>query len=171
VENRDIEADGFLDQLLMLGDPRLYQMCEEVVESDKDLFFEWKQTLHQVMEAVRSKYGFGRAIAAPQVGIMKRIVYLNIDRPILLINPKLSNKSKKMIEIWDDCMSLPNLLVKVRRHKSILLSFYNEDFEQQTWKLADDMSELIQHECDHLDGVLCTMRAIDQKSFKWRDLK
>ncbi|MFN9681329.1 MAG: peptide deformylase, partial [Bacteroidota bacterium] len=43
-----------------------------------------------------------------------------------------------------------------------------ENSQTQEWNMADDLSELLQHEYDHLDGILCTMRAIDEKSFKWR---
>ena len=70
-----------------------------------------------------------------------------------------------MIELWDDCMSFPNLLVKVRRHKRCSLRFYDENWKEQVWRLEDDMSELIQHEYDHLNGILATQRAIDDKSY------
>jgi len=115
----------------------------------------------------REKYGRGRAIAAPQIGVLKRIICLNIDRPIVMINPVVSERSNEMFELWDDCMSFPNLFVKVIRHKRLTLSFYDENWEKQTWNLEDDMAELIQHEYDHLDGMLATQRAIDEKSFRY----
>jgi peptide deformylase len=73
-----------------------------------------------------------------------------------------------MFELWDDCMSFPNLLVKVKRHKSLTINYLDENWQTQEWQMTDDLSELLQHEYDHLDGILCTMRAIDEKSFKWR---
>jgi len=73
-----------------------------------------------------------------------------------------------LFEMWDDCMSFPNLLVKVRRHKSLTLTFYDLKREKQVWHLQDDLAELIQHEYDHLDGILATQRAIDNKSFRWK---
>jgi peptide deformylase len=73
-----------------------------------------------------------------------------------------------MFELWDDCMSFPNLLVKVKRHKSLTIKYLDENWQTQEWQMTDDLSELLQHEYDHLDGILCTMRAIDEKSFKWR---
>ena len=157
-----------LEKLILLGDPRLYQICEKVNKSDLHHLESWKSLMHKVMKAVRAKYRFGRAIAAPQVGIMKRVVYLNIDKPILILNPVIENRSDEMIELWDDCMSFPNLLVRLKRHKSIRLRFQDENFNERNWDLQDDLSELLQHECDHLDGILCPMRAIDNKSFKWR---
>jgi peptide deformylase len=116
----------------------------------------------------RKKYGVGRAIAAPQIGLMKRIICLNTDNRVAMINPELLDLSADMFEVWDDCMSFPNLLVKVMRHKKLTLTFYDSSWQKQTWHLADDMAELIQHEYDHLDGILATMKAIDNQSFKWK---
>jgi len=129
---------------------------------------EWVADMDHVMRQIRAKYGFGRAIAAPQLGIMKRLVYMNIDKPVVFINPELTALSNEMFELWDDCMSFPNLLVKVNRHRSLTLKYLNEHWQPQVWKMEDALAELLQHECDHLDGILCTTRAIDGKSFKWR---
>ncbi|HVM88014.1 MAG TPA: peptide deformylase [Puia sp.] len=157
-----------LKDLLLLGDPFLYKICEPIKEQELPLVKDWVADLHNVMQEIRAKYHFGRAIAAPQLGIMKRLVYMNIDRPVVFINPELKNLSDELFELWDDCMSFPNLLVKVKRHKSLTIKFKNEHWDDQEWQMKDDLSELLQHECDHLDGILCTMRAIDDKSFKWR---
>ena len=157
-----------LNDLLLLGDPRLYQVCTPVHQSELPLVPEWVAELHHVMEEVRTKYGFGRGIAAPQMGIMKRLFYLNIDRPIVIINPALTDLSTEKFELWDDCMSFPNLLVKVERHRQLKVNYRDENWIEQEWSVADDMAELVQHEYDHLDGVLCTMRAIDNQSFKWK---
>ena len=64
-----------------------------------------------------------------------------------------------------DCMSFPKLLVSVRRYRHCILRYLDENWEPQEKRMDDDMSELIQHEYDHLDGILATMRAIDNKSF------
>jgi peptide deformylase len=157
-----------LEDLLQLGNPLLYEVCEPVQPSELHLVKQWVADLHQVMEEIRAKYNFGRAIAAPQLGIMKRLIYMNIDKPIVFINPEFTYLSTEMFELWDDCMSFPNLLVKVKRHKNLTVSYLDENWQKQEWKMSDDLSELLQHEYDHLDGVLCTMRAIDSKSFKWR---
>ncbi|QKZ14290.1 peptide deformylase [Spirosoma sp. KUDC1026] len=158
-----------LADLLLLGDPRLYETCEPVLESELPLVPDWVSDLHNVMEEIRAKYRFGRGIAAPQLGIMKRLIYLNIDRPTVIINPELTSVSDEMGDLWDDCMSFPNLLVHVRRHRNLTLSFRNEYWQPQTWNVTDwGLSELIQHEYDHLNGVLCTMRAVDKLAFRWR---
>lgn len=157
-----------LDDLLLLGDPRLYQVCEPVIPEEIPKVKDWVADLHNVMQQIRERYNFGRAIAAPQLGIMKRLIYMNIDRPVVFINPVLSNLSDEKFELWDDCMSFPNLLVRVMRHREITLDYLDENWQPKRWRLEDDLSELLQHEYDHLEGILCTMRAVDHKAFKWR---
>jgi len=157
-----------LDDLLLLGDPRLYEVCEPVLQTELPLVKEWVVDMHNVMQQIRERYHFGRAIAAPQLGIMKRLVYMNIDQPVVFINPELHDLSEDKFELWDDCMSFPNLLVKVSRHQSLTIRYLDENWQPQQWQMSDSLSELLQHECDHLDGILCTMRALDEKAFKWR---
>lgn len=157
-----------LADMLLLGDPRLYEVCAPVEKEELPLVKEWVADLHQVMEEIRAKYKFGRGIAAPQLGIMKRLIYLNLDKPYIIINPEIIDASPELFELWDDCMSFPNLLVKVKRHKRLKIKYLDEHFEPQEWFVEDALSELFQHEFDHLNGVLCTMRAVDEKSFKWR---
>jgi peptide deformylase len=157
-----------LQDILLLGDPRLYEVCEPIQQSELPLVKHWVADLDNVMKEVRAKHNFGRAIAAPQLGIMKRLIYMNIDKPIVFINPELTDLSEDLFELWDDCMSFPNLLVKVKRHQSLTIKHLDENWQTQEWKLENDLSELLQHEYDHLDGILCTMRAVDEKAFKWR---
>jgi peptide deformylase len=158
-----------IHDILKLGDPRLYERCEPVLESELPLVSDWTLQLHEAMEDIRRVYGFGRGIAAPQLGIMKRMFYLNLDRPYIILNPELKNLSEEKFVLWDDCMSFPNLLVKVYRHQSLTLDYRDENWQNETWTVEGPISELIQHEYDHLDGILCTMRAIDEKSFRWKD--
>jgi len=157
-----------LDDLLLIGNPILYEVSGPVLESEMRLIPGWMAALHNVMEEVRAKYRFGRGIAAPQLGIMKRVIYINAGEPVLIINPELRDLSDEMMELWDDCMCLPNLLVRVKRHRSLTLRYRDENWEQCEWNVTDDLAELVQHEYDHLDGILCTMRAIDGKSFRWK---
>jgi peptide deformylase len=158
-----------LKDLLLLGDPRLYQICEPVLKQELPLVNNWIADLDKVMKEVKAKYNFGRAIAAPQLGIMKRLIYMNIDKPVVIINPELVSLSNDLFELWDDCMSFPNLLVKVKRHQSLTIKYMDEHWKPQEWRIENNLSELLQHEYDHLNGILCTMRAVDDKSFKWRN--
>jgi peptide deformylase len=157
-----------LQDLLLLGNPTLYEVSLPVLKSELTLVKEWVGDLHNVMEEIRARYKFGRAIAAPQLGIMKRVIYMNIDKPVVFINPEFVYLSDQLFEVWDDCMCFPNLLVKVMRHKELTVKYLDENWQQQEWKMKDDLAELLQHEYDHLEGILCTMRAVDDKSFRWR---
>lgn len=154
--------------MLMLGDPRLHVVCEEIKREELALVRTWAEGLDEIILEVQSKYGFGRAVAAPQMGIFKRLVCMHIDKPVVMINPALTNKSDAMFELWDDCMSFPNLLVRVKRHSSCTLTFRDLDWHEHTWQLDGSLSELLQHEVDHLDGILATDRAIGQNALKWR---
>jgi peptide deformylase len=154
--------------ILLLGNPKLY---EKSVLVEKDELHQFLPHINLMFETVldfRKRYGAGRAIAAPQIGLQKRIICFNINKPIAMINPELTDLSDDLFELWDDCMSFPNLLVKVKRHKKLTLTFFDINWKKHVWNLEDDMSELIQHEYDHLDGVLATQRAIDSQSFRWK---
>jgi len=157
-----------LEMILPLGDPRLYQKCDKVLPQEVDGLKPVIHDLHDILFEFREKYKAGRAIAAPQIGVMKRLIYLNIEKPVVIINPVLTDLSEEMFELWDDCMCFPNLLVRLRRHKTMTLTYRDENWKEHSWPLEDSLSELIQHEYDHLEGILATQRAIDNKSFKWR---
>ena len=152
-------------EILLLGDPRLYEIAEEVekeeLESLKPVFTD----MFDCINGIRRDYGFGRAIAAPQIGVGKRLICILTDRPYVIINPALEFLGDDTMELMDDCMSFPNLLVRVRRYRHCILHYRDENWLEQTMRIDDDMAELIQHEYDHLDGILATMRAIDNKSF------
>ena len=152
-------------EVLLLGNPKLYEISEPVKRDELKAIGDVIPDLHDTLMDFKKKYGTGRAIAAPQIGVMKRLVYLYIDKPVVFINPVLDEKSKEMIELWDDCMSFPDLLVKVRRHKGCEIRYRDMEWNDQAMMLEDDLSELLQHECDHLDGILAVARAIDEHSF------
>jgi peptide deformylase len=156
-------------EILLLGNLQLYEKSEEVLQEELDTISDIVQDLHDTMIEFRNQYGVGRAIAAPQIGVMKRIIYMHIDKPYVFVNPVLKDLSKEMIELWDDCMSFPDLLVRVKRHRYCTIEYHDENWELQSMKLKDDLSELLQHEYDHLDGILATSRAIDGQSFAYRN--
>jgi peptide deformylase len=152
------------NKILLLGDPRLYEVSKEVLKGELGAVESIAKDLHESLMAFREQYGRGRAIAAPQIGIMKRVIYMNIDKPVVLINPEFTYKSPEMIELWDDCFSFPDLLVKVKRHKECRLKFKDLEWHDCQWDLKGDFSELLQHEYDHLDGILAIDKAIDKRS-------
>jgi peptide deformylase len=156
-------------EILLLGNPKLYEVSEAVQEAELKDLPSLVADLHDTLLEFRSKYGAGRAIAACQIGFAKRLIYLFIDRPVVFINPSLQSKSEEMIEVWDDCMCFPDLLVKVMRHRSCTIRFRDLSFKEHTMTLVDDLAELLQHEYDHLDGILAVSRAIDGRSFALRN--
>lgn len=161
-----------IPNILLLGDPRLHEPSKPVIPDELHTIPRITQGLHDALTAFRKVCGTGRAIAAPQIGTHKRIIYLCIDEPVTIINPVLDRKSRKMMEVWDDCMSFPELLVKVKRHQRCRITYRDAAWREHSHLLEDDLSELLQHECDHLDGILAVERAIDGRSFalkRWKD--
>ncbi|MEW9122712.1 MAG: peptide deformylase [Thermotaleaceae bacterium] len=152
-------------EILLLGNEALYQRSLPLLKEEMPSIQETVKDLHDTLMAFRKKHGVGRAIAAPQIGVFKRLIYMHIDKPIVFINPTLIFEDDEMMEVLDDCMSFPNLLVKVNRYKRCTIHFKDLDFADQSLAFEGSLSELIQHEYDHLDGILATMRAKDNKAF------
>lgn len=113
-----------LDLLLRLGDDRLYEKSTPVLQEDMFNLTGPIHDLHQIILEYRSVHGSGRAVAAPQIGLAKRIVCWNVDGAVTMINPGLSEFSNEMIELWDDCMCFPGLYIRVKRHLSCTLSLF-----------------------------------------------
>ena len=154
-----------IKEILTLGDPRLYETSDAITPDEKDAVAGWVTDLHDTLMAYREKYGAGRAVAAPQIGVFKRLLYAYMDRPYVFINPVLTFPDDESYVLLDDCMSFPGLMVRVERHRRADIAYLDEEFNPQTMHLEGDFSELLQHEYDHLDGILATMRAVDNKSF------
>ena len=154
-----------VQEILLLGNPKLYETSPPVKREELDLLREVVQDLHDTLMDFRSRYEAGRAIAAPQIEVMKRVIYMHIDKPVVFINPRIDQRSPEMIQIWDDCMSFPDLLVKVQRHKNCRIKYKDIEWKERAMILEGDLSELLQHECDHLDGVLAVSRAVDKYCF------
>ena len=153
---------GKVIRIREVGDPILKMISEEVeiskIDSQiLDIIDDMKQTL---------EYGNGCGIAASQIGINKRIIVVgakkeNIkyndaqDIPITaMINPSWKKISEDTDEQYEGCMSVPQIRGEVERYKEIELTYWNEKGEKITKKLNGFFARLIQHECDHLDGIV-----------------
>ena len=158
-------------EILLLGNPKLYEKSRPIEFDELDDLKPVVSDLHDTMLDFRKRYGAGRAIAAPQIGVMKRLIYMHIDGPTVFINPQLTDKSSEMMTVWDDCMSFPELLVRVKRHRSCTIRFVDMDWQKRQMPLEADLSELLQHEYDHLDGILAVSRAFDSRSFAIKSQK
>ena len=154
--------------ILILGNPNLWQSSELVTDIHSRTTQDLVRDLSETLANFRATNGFGRAIAAPQIGVRQRIICTNVNGGFALINPVITNASQEVFELWDDCFSLPNLMVRVRRHVEITVSFTDEHGVAKSLTVQNDLSELFQHEIDHLDGILATDRALDARSFAMR---
>ncbi len=152
--------------ILTLGNSLLYRKSEEVTINELDTIAEIISDMQNALDDFKTRYKKGRAISAPQIGVFKQIILWNANINQVIINPVLTKLSDETFELWDDCMSFPDLLVKVNRSKHCTLTFYDTKWQKHVWELANDLSELIQHEVDHLNGILATQCAIDQYSFR-----
>lgn len=150
---------GTVRTILTDDDPRLRTASAPVALDDVSLDGDIAD-LAATLGDFRSRFGFGRAISAPQVGIMKRLIVLDLGAgPVALINPTITARSAEMQMVWDDCLSVPDSLVRVERHRTVSVRYENRAGVAIIWEaLTPDMAELLQHECDHLDGVLVTDR-------------
>ena len=158
-------------EILVLGNPQLWQPSQTVAEVHSTETQKIITDLADTLADFRLRNGFGRAIAAPQVGEQRRVLFVNLrdgSDPFALINPRIVRASFDLMELWDDCFSLPNLMVRVRRHVEIDVSFTDQHGEERLLTARNDLSELLQHEIDHLEGILATDRAIDNRSLALR---
>lgn len=160
-----------LEQIVLLGDHRLRRVSRPA---------DWRSPNHACAGArlkttlaeFRTRHGFGRAIAAPQLGYELRLVACHLSsgdlaapEAFLMLNPAITWRSTETFTLWDDCISFPDLLVRVRRHCSISLRFTDESGRIRIVERLDaSTSELLQHEVDHLDGRLAVDLALDGNS-------
>ena len=153
-----------IKEILTLGNPQSYEISSPVTEEDLPMLNEWVTDLHDTLMEYRRVYGAGRAVAAPQIGIKKRLLYMYLDKAYVFVNPVMEFPDDEMYELIDDCMSFPGLMVRVRRHKRAVIKYLDVNMKQQEMYLEGDLAELLQHEYEHFDGILATMRAVDNKS-------
>lgn len=158
-------------QILAFGEPSLHKQSVEVDLKDPALASEIK-TLSDALARFQSEYGWGRAMAAPQIGINKRLIAIKTSETTqILINPQIISKSAETMIVWDDCMSMPTIAVEVERHRSIDVSYLDENGKKCTLtQVSPELSELLQHEIDHLDGIVMTDRLISGGAVIHRDL-
>ena len=156
--------------VLILGDPLLRRKSAPIDDFSNPALKDEMRDLKEALERFRREHGFGRGIAAPQIGIPKRMIALNLGQGTFVIaNPEIVRRSDQTFTMWDDCMSFPDLLVRVRRHVSVDLHYLDEDGAAKEWTgIGQAESELLQHEIDHLDGVMATDRAIEPEDILYK---
>lgn len=152
-------------EILLIGNPDLRKKSDEVKDFNDQLdvaILDLKDTLMDFQERKR----IGRAIAAPQIGIFKKIIYIHTPRRSFeLVNPRIVDRSEEMFDVWDSCFSFDaRFFVYIKRHKSIHVEYSDKSGLQISEMFDDDMAELLQHEIDHLHGILATDHLTDNKN-------
>jgi peptide deformylase len=155
-------------RILQLGDPLLRTVSAPVSTPSEaiPIFEDLRATLHDFQRT----HGFGRGISAVQIGQPSRIVYIEFEGvPYAIRNPEYEFQSESKFRLWDDCFSFPGLLVYLERSDSVRVRYEDEQGEVRSLAASGALSELLQHEIDHLDGILAVDRALDRNSLCTRE--
>ena len=156
-----------------VGDPILNKISDEVDIKNIDEY------ILDIIEDLKStlEFGKGLGIAAPQIGINKRIIVVGAKKenikyndaeeiPVTaMINPTWIKLSKETDIQYEGCMSVPSIRGRVERYKNIELTYYNEKGEKIVKQLNGFLARLVQHECDHLDGIVFLERVKEKNGF------
>lgn len=157
--------------ILQLGNPLLLEKSHRIDDFSASQTQALVRDLSDTLASFRETTGYGRGIAAPQIGILKRAIFIKMQPTgfcSALLNPEIIWSSNEKMELWDDCFSFPDLLVRVERAVQIEVAYTDERGSAQIIEAEGDLSELLQHEIDHLDGMLAVERAISPKAFATR---
>ena len=151
-----------------VGDPVLYKKSEKVEELSSEIL----DIIEDLKETLKYSEGFG--IAAPQIGINKRIVLINVDsekctyqdveeiKDLILINPVWKNITEEKYSEYEGCLSIPEIKGIVERYYKIELKYLDEKFNEQIKVLSGFSARVVQHECDHLDGIVFLDKVINK---------
>ena len=155
-------------RVLQLGDPVLREVAQRVADPRAPEIAALIRDLRDTLAHWRAETGYGRGIAAPQIGVGLRVIFLKLpgDPDFPLINPEIVWRSEEMISVWDACLSFLCIFMKVERNRSIRVRYLDASGESREIRATEerDLSELLQHEIDHLDGILCIDRVRDVRT-------
>lgn len=163
-------------EVLRMGDPRLMRVAKPVTSFGTP---ELLALLQDLKDTMAEEGGIG--IAAPQIGVDLRLVIFGFEEserypdapPVpftVLINPVLTPLSNEWEEGWEGCLSVPGLRGSVPRWTSLLYSGFDEFGNVIEREVSDFHARVVQHECDHLDGVLYPARIVDFHKFGYTDV-
>jgi peptide deformylase len=162
-------------QILLLGNPVLRLRSSAVKDAADPEIRGTVEDLEDTLNDFRSRFGFGRGIAAPQIGVSRRLILIDIEGLVAMLNPRITGRSREVMVLWDDCFSFPDLLVKVKRNARVTVEYLDTAGKPCTLHAEGGLAELLQHEIDHLDGVLAIDRAIDSRHIvlrsEWAKMK
>jgi peptide deformylase len=163
-------------QVLRMGDERLLQRAAEVREFGTP---QLQELLADMRDTMREYKGVG--LAAPQIGVSLRVVIFGMQSSprypdaeavpdTVLINPVITPLTREMEEDWEGCLSVPGMRGMVPRHRSVHYRGYDEHGEPVDRIVTGFHARVVQHECDHLDGILYPMRMRDLSRFGFNDV-
>lgn len=159
-----------------MGDPLLLQKALAVEQFDTPELFALIQDMHDTMAALD-----GAGIAAPQIGVSLRVVIFGVGKNprypdaeqvpyTVLINPTLNPLGDAMEDGWEGCLSVPGLRGVVPRYARLQYSGFDQYGNPIDRMASGFHARVVQHECDHLDGILYPMRIRDLSQFGYTDV-
>ena len=142
--------------IIKIGEELLRKKSLSITHFGTEELQQLEEDLRDTLIAFRKKYGYGRGIAAVQIGTLKRAIYVKTEEfEGILINPKIIKKSEKMFWTWDSCFSADiAFFVKILRHYEVEVEYFDISGKKKSLPATNSLSELLQHEIDHLDGTL-----------------
>ena len=158
-------------EIRQFGDPVLKTRAKEVAEFDRSL----KRLTEGMLETLRA--GEGRmAIAANQVGVLKRVFVAEADDEVyVLVNPVIEERTPETETATEGCLSIPGVGVEVERHSGVVVSGQDAEGRPVRHEVEGEIARMVQHETDHLDGVLMFDRAepdVRKRAMRqWRERK
>jgi peptide deformylase len=163
-------------EVLRMGDPRLLERARPVEKFDTP---ELHSLLADMRDTMAHKNGAG--LAAPQIGVGLRVVIFGVKAnprypdaeevpDTVLINPELEPLSREMDEDWEGCLSVPGMRGWVARYRRLRYSGFDEHGVRFERVVEGFHARVVQHECDHLNGILYPMRIRDFTRFGFNDV-
>jgi peptide deformylase len=149
-------------QIITLGNELLRQKAEKIDQIDDKI----TEAAKQMLEILKQEKGIG--VAGPQIGLMKRIFVTHTegDEERIFINPSILETSQETIKYEEGCLSVPGLYADVVRSETVKLQAWNEKGKPFTLEANGLLARVIQHEYDHLEGVLFLDRLSELKKKK-----
>lgn len=158
-------------EVLQLGNPALREVATPVDDPGSPEVAAVLADLRDTLAHWKTTTTYGRGIAAPQIGVSERIIFMNIDgdSPWPLINPEIAARSPEMMVVWDACLSFLCIFFQVTRHRWVTVRYQDTAGAWHDLRAEGDLSELLQHEIDHLDGILAVDRMTDARTICTRE--
>lgn len=155
-------------EITQIGNPVLRQVSRRICQPTDPSVHMLARDMADTLKDFQRRTGYGRGIAAPQVGEALRMIV--VDMPELggittLVNPVITERSEEMFDVWDACFSYFYMFFVVRRHKQITVEYQDLEGNMHRIEASGDLSELLQHEIEHLDGELAIDKVSDPRTF------